>query len=482
MGAYQNPWIVIVFTPPIFILTAFYTLSKVINLGYPDKPFSVDKHENKAMKYWTNMNARPTVDILLPVAGEDIEVIDNTWQGVSELFDQYGENMKVYVLDDKGDNKLKTKARSFGFNYICRPNRGEFKKSGNLNYGLSQVDGEFIVVFDADFRPSPMFLHDLMPYTEDKKVGIVQSPQYFDVNKQVEKRSLLEYGGGAIQAYFYTFVQPSLNKLNATICVGSNAIYRREALDDVGGFALLDHSEDVWTGFNLIKKYWQITYVPVILAKGLCPDDVQAFFNQQRRWSEGSLSIMSSGSFWTSDFAWKTRLGYLSSFLYYLSDTAGLVMSFLLFASIFTFGLTFTSNSLWILMAFVVTSFFLLIVHQYPKARLGTLIAFNVAVWSYIYSILSFYTGNGIVWQPTGVKRKLSSGFRNLLIISTLYYVVYFELTLLIINNKLIFIDRTESLPALFWICLVLFIQTCYMIFIWRYAIKRLVLEFAKPK
>ena len=327
-----------------------------------------------------------------------------------------------------------------------------------------------------------MFLHDLIPYMENAKIGIVQSPQYFDVNKQVEKRSLLEYGAGAIQSYFYTFVQPSLNILNATICVGSNALYRREALDDVGGFALLSHSEDVWTGFNLVKKYWQVVYVPVILAKGLCPDDVQAFFNQQRRWSEGSLSIMSSRGFWTADFPWKTRIGYLSSFLYYLSDAAGLLMSFLLFASIFVFGVTFTINSLWILMAFVVTSFMLLIVHQYPKARLGTLIAFNVAVWSYIYSILSYFTGNGIEWQPTGVKRKLSSSFKNLLFISTAYYLVYFELTLIVLNKKQIYAISLETFPALFWIGLVLFIQTCYMAFVWKYAVNRLIMKSKKKK
>ena len=59
--------------------------------------------------------------------------------------------------------------------------------------------------------------------------------------------------------------------LHAAICVGSNAVYRRAALDSNGGTTLIEHSEDVHTGFDLRRNGWPLRYIPVNLATGLCP-------------------------------------------------------------------------------------------------------------------------------------------------------------------------------------------------------------------
>jgi cellulose synthase (UDP-forming) len=471
----HNIWVSLFFTPPIVILTVFYTLSKLINIFYPDKPFSIVNHIQQARNYWTNTQIKPSVDVFLPIAGEDTQVVLNTWRGVWNLRQKYGENLIVHVLDDLGDKSFELYASKFGFNYMSRPNKGEFKKAGNLNYALSKTSGEYVVIFDADFTPSGDFVDELLPYMSNKKVGIVQSPQFFDVNKQIAKRSLLEYGAGAIQEYFYKFVQPSLNKINSAICVGSNAIYRRSALESINGFALLNHSEDVWTGFKLVQKNWKINYIPVILAKGICPDDLQSFFNQQARWSGGSLSIISSGEFWKSKLPWSTRVGYASSFLFYFADLAALMLSFLIFAVLFTSGVVLTLQSLWMLGVFVVTSFFLVVVHQYPKARLGTLIAFNIACWAYVYSVLTFYIGKSENWQPTGVKKSLSNGFLNLVTLSTVYFISYVSLTIASITEDKVSTTNVLSLPVLFWIVTTVIVQSIYISYIWAYLVKKLV-------
>ena len=64
-------------------------------------------------------------------------------------------------------------------------------------------------------------------------------------------------------------MQPARDAADAAICVGTNAVYRRSALDAVGGFAQIEHSEDVHTGVKMLRAGYWTRYVPVLLARGL---------------------------------------------------------------------------------------------------------------------------------------------------------------------------------------------------------------------
>jgi len=68
----------------------------------------------------------------------------------------------------------------------------------------------------------------------NEKVALIQTPQFFrgDV-----KHTWVEKGAGEVQELFYRWGQVNRDKWNASICVGSNATYRRAALVDVGGTA-----------------------------------------------------------------------------------------------------------------------------------------------------------------------------------------------------------------------------------------------------
>ena len=276
--------------PLILFLTVYQVSSFGLNLFY--RQFDLKQHFQKIEEYWvvehkkTSADVftpkRPSVDIFLPICGEDLEILENTWRHVSLL--KYS-NKKVYVLDDSKSNceKHKILAEHFGFTYFERPNKGEMKKAGNLKYAYERTNGEFVVIFDADFSPHPDFIHELLPYMGDPKVGIVQSPQYFETSKAVHKRSLLEYGAAYAEEPFYRYIQVVRSRVGATICCGSNAIYRRSAINDIGGPVQVPHSEDARTGFALMCKGYQVKYVPVILAIGLCPSNIHSYFHQQHR-------------------------------------------------------------------------------------------------------------------------------------------------------------------------------------------------------
>ena len=263
----------------------------------------------------------PSADIFLPSCGEDLEVLVNTYSAVAAL--QYPGEVNVYVLDDSAREAVREQSEKFGFRYHVRPNRGVLKKAGNLKYGFDHSNGDFIVIFDADFAPRDDFLAELLPYFEMRHVGIVQSPQYFDSHRAM---SWLQRSAGQVQESFYRWAQPSRDALGAPICVGTCAIYRRAALNLSGGFAQIGHSEDVHTGVNMMKIGFRTLYVPIVVAKGLCPDKLSSFISQQYRWCAGSMSLLVDKNFHAANLSFRQRLCFFTGFGYYLSTAAGVFL------------------------------------------------------------------------------------------------------------------------------------------------------------
>ena len=59
-----------------------------------------------------------------------------------------------------------------------------------------------------------------------------------------------------------------------------------------GGAALIPYAEDVHTGLNVMRDGWSITYLPIVLATGICPNNLDAFVRQQYRWCACNLGIV----------------------------------------------------------------------------------------------------------------------------------------------------------------------------------------------
>lgn len=300
------------FLPFLTFTIAYYVISLCVNVR--TRGFDLEAHR-KLVAAWRPAR-HPSLDIFLPVCGEPLAVLHNTWAHVFELTRAYPGTATVYVLDDGTDERVRVTAEDFGFSWIARPNRGWMKKAGNLRHGFGCSSGDFILILDADFAPRPDLAAEMLPYFHaDHSLGIVQSPQYFRTRGRM---SWMERGAGAVQELFYRLVQVSRDRHDGAICVGSCAIYRREALATNGGTTLIEHSEDVHTGFDLRRAGWGLRYIPVPLAAGLCPSDPDSYLTQQYRWCAGSMSLLGSRKFWATRMRWRTRCCYLSGFCYYV--------------------------------------------------------------------------------------------------------------------------------------------------------------------
>jgi hypothetical protein len=236
---------------PIFswygVFVGFLNIYLIISyfVGVIGKDWDYEGHKEIVVQFPIDEVTAPTVDVYLPCCSEPLEILENTYKHIVEL-DWPRERLKVYVLDDGNQAAVRALAEQYGFEYMVRDDRPRLRKAGNLRWAFSRTEGDYFAIFDADFCPRPDFLRELVvEQMADDKTAIVQSPQYFRVT---DDQTWVEQGAGATQELFYRVVQVNRNKWGASICVGSNAVYRRAALEEVGGTAEIGFSEDVHTG------------------------------------------------------------------------------------------------------------------------------------------------------------------------------------------------------------------------------------------
>lgn len=378
----------------IVAVNAFY-LSISYVIGAFSRPFRLISHVRRVNKH---RDYRPSVDVYLPCASEDISVLQNTYEHVAKL---RWPNLNIYVLDDSHRVEVKELAEWYKFNYIARPNKGELKKSGNLRYAFPRTTGEFILILDADFCPRPDFLAETIPYFLDEKVAIVQTPQFF---QDAPGMPWIQRGAGSIQELFYRMIQVNRNHFGASICVGTCAVYRREALLPFGGTYPIGHSEDVHTGFNLLKHGWKVVYIPIILSAGICPEDISSFFTQQYRWCTGSTTLfLNRELFWRTKLSFMQRICFLSGMLYYQATALSVLANPLPGLLMLWFS---PEYIFWYNMVFSIPSFLFGTIHMrlWNKAPYGlfAIRARIVSYYAHLFALLDKIMNRTKEWKPTG--------------------------------------------------------------------------------
>jgi cellulose synthase (UDP-forming) len=399
--------VLLIFAPLLSFTVLYYLISLCVNFG--TRGFDLVAH--RALVNAWRPASYPSLDIFLPVCGEPVEILQNTWRYVAELAWSYPGLATAYVLDDAASREAEALAAEFGFAYLVRPDRGWYKKAGNLRHAFSRSTGEYVLILDADFAPRADLPMEMIPYFDaDPGLGIVQSPQYFRTHA---RQSWMERGAGAVQELFYRMVQVSRDRHQGAICVGSCAVYRRKALESNGGTTLIEHSEDVHTGFDLRRAGWRLKYLPVPLATGLCPADPDSFITQQYRWCAGSMSLLGSRKFWTTRMGLRTRFCYLSGFCYYLHTAlfTFVVPAIPLTMIIFMPGHVRLINYVSIAPSIIYN---LLVFPAWHRCRYG-LSAFMAKFlygWAHLFCLLDICRGRRMGWQATGAGQRKAGARR----------------------------------------------------------------------
>ena len=176
-----------------------------------------------------------TVDVFITTYNEPLDMVMDTALAAQRIRYPHA----TWILDDGAREELRELAEAHGIGYLTRSadwkDRPRHAKAGNLNNALMVTQGEFMLILDADQIPEPEILDRTLGYFNNRKVSLVQTPQYF-VN--VPEDDPL----GSQAPLFYGPLQQGKDGWNAAFFCGSNAILRREALMQLG---LVGYVEEV---------------------------------------------------------------------------------------------------------------------------------------------------------------------------------------------------------------------------------------------
>ena len=343
-----------------------------------------------------------TVAVFVPVAGEAIEIITETLRAARDIRFPH----QTWVLDDGKSDDVKALAASLGVGYLRRSDRKGWK-AGNLNNAIQKVPCDFFAIFDSDHVAKPEFLDETLPWLMvDPNVAFVQTPQHL-----VNRDSFVGGGIAECNEVFYRHIQTGKNHFNAAFCVGTNVVFRAEAVREMGGIYDQSHSEDIWTSLLLHERGWKSVYLPMILAEGLAPDTIDSYFRQQFRWASGGYELLfRHNPLLSKTLSFDQRLQYFHTALFFTSGFS--VLTFFVLPLLYVyFGwkpiAVLDGAPTWL--AHFVPYFILMygtvahLLGRWPRWR--TYVVAMGAFPSHIFAFLAVVTGLKLQWSATGAIR-----------------------------------------------------------------------------
>lgn len=193
---------------------------------------------------------------------------------------------QTYLLDSTKDVAFKKLAEEYDVKYLDLANLPG-AKAGKINKALELTKEEFILILDPDHIVFPNFLDQTLGFFKDEKVGFVQVSQGY-YNQPVS----FVASGAAEQTYsFYGPTQMGLHGKGCAVAIGANCTFRRKAFDSIGGHAIA-LAEDLVTSMRIHAAGWKSVYNPVIVSRGIVPEEFDSFAKQQLKWSRGVFEIL----------------------------------------------------------------------------------------------------------------------------------------------------------------------------------------------
>lgn len=225
---------------------------------------------------------RPRVDVFIPTYDEPVAVVEPTVAAAMRL---RAAEVAVWLLDDGGRTEMRDLADRHGARWVTRE-RHEGAKAGNINHALGLTDAPYVAVLDCDHVPDERFLEATLGHLEHPRTAFVQTPQYYANWRD----SAVAGAAWSQQALFFGAIARGKDGQEAMFCCGTNVVFRRDALEEAGGFPTGSLTEDFELSIALHERGWRSVYVPQVLARGLGPEDMASYVSQQQRWARGCLT------------------------------------------------------------------------------------------------------------------------------------------------------------------------------------------------
>lgn len=250
--------------------------------------FSYLGHAERNVLGIRELKELPSISILVPAYNE-AAVLERALASLMRLdYPDY----EVLVIDDGStDDTLAVAAQWEGqhgpahIRVITKPNGG---KATALNAGIAHSRHPLLMCMDADSHLERGTLLAAARHFRDPAVGAVAG------NVKVENRSriitrlqALEYIEGLNMPRRAQGFVAAVN-----IVPGPVGLFRREALDEVGGYDVDTFAEDADLTLKLMAAGWRVEYEDQAVAWSEAPESWRDLTQQRYRWTRGILQAL----------------------------------------------------------------------------------------------------------------------------------------------------------------------------------------------
>lgn len=232
----------------------------------------------------------PTLTLLVPLLREGLDVVKDLVTALNRL-DYPATKLDVKILVEADDmatiNAVLEANPPYWFEIIPVPPGEPRTKPKALNYGLAFARGSIVAVFDAEDRPDPNQPRAAMAafHKAGPKLAVVQAPLLVHNGKDgwLARQFEVEY------AIHFRVWLPLLAWLKLPLALGGTSNYfRRQALQDAGGWDAWNVTEDADIGLRLARMGHEAqTITPPTYEEA--PARLRPWMKQRTRWMKGHL-------------------------------------------------------------------------------------------------------------------------------------------------------------------------------------------------
>lgn len=269
----------------LFLSAIFLAMGRVILIGILAlRQFSEDK---KDIPERTANNAMPPVSIIVPAFNEEITATKTI---ESLLGTKYKDFEIIFVDDGSKDRTYEIVNGAYGnhpnVKVLTKPNGG---KASALNFGIAQASHDFVICIDADTQLKDDAVYHLMTYFTDEEIGAVAGTvKVGNENNLITRWQSIEY----ITAQ--NMDRRAFDLLNSiTVVPGAIGAFRKEAINDAGGFTYDTLAEDCDLTMRILKQGYIVKNCAEAIAYTEAPESISMLLKQRFRWSFGVMQ-----SFW----------------------------------------------------------------------------------------------------------------------------------------------------------------------------------------
>ena len=261
----------------------------------------------------TALDDTPHVLVQVPVYNE-LSVVERALESAAAL-DWPRDRLSIQLLDDSTDLTSdiarhavgRLKARGIDVEHVHRSDRSGFK-AGALAEGMARSRAPYVAVFDADFVAPPDWLKRAMAaLLADPKAAFVQTRIEWGnggANWLTRAQRLMQDAHFAVEQHI-RFRRGLPFQFN-----GTGGIWRREAVEQAGGWSHDTLSEDLDLVLRTRLAGWHGVFLMEPHVVGELPQRVDDFRAQQSRWSKGFVQVARKlfPAIWRSDWSGEAKL------------------------------------------------------------------------------------------------------------------------------------------------------------------------------